>query len=63
MPKNKQKTAKKPIIVTSLKEFKKKYLPKEEKENLYNIDDPKRLGFEIAERIYEKNKHVLFSNK
>lgn len=56
------KTEEKQVIVSSIKEFKDKYLPKDSSKEIYQIDDPKKLGIMIAEKIYEKNKHVLFGS-
>ena len=50
------------VIVTSIKEFKDKYLPNDSSKEIYQIEDPKKLGIMIAEKIYEKNKHVLFGS-
>jgi len=50
----------KKIYVKSLKEFKEKYLPNDVEKEIYDIQDPKELGKRIAEKIYNKNKHILF---
>lgn len=52
----------KKIIVFSLKEFEEKYLPNESSKEIYQIDDPKKLGIMIADKIYKKNKHILFES-
>jgi hypothetical protein len=47
------------FTVKSVKEFKEKYLPNDYEEEKYLIKDPQKLGSEIGEKIYDKNKHII----
>ena len=59
MGKKKKSTNLKKETVKSLREFREKYLPMdiEKEKEMRNI--PKDIGVETAEKIYDKNKHIL----
>jgi hypothetical protein len=45
--------------VKSLREFKEKYLPIDIEKEKSKTLNPQNIGIEIADKIYDKNKHIL----
>lgn len=48
-------------IIKSLKEYKETYFPEKAKKESFSSNNPKKLGILLAEKVIDKNKHILYA--